>query len=200
MFVAAVENDKRPKQASSCFTCHRNLVWLSEEPRNQTDKATAFRRLAAVAGRMAGHCGDKKPRLFLRLQKTLQSVISVWGGVCWREDESCGRISGSAGVSNFATPMSRRRNVCVCLETPSTRLIQDSLVQTSWTSKETSFIFYYQILSEAKKTAWKSSVGSDPQVLVEHQDHWTQNTWEHFCLGKCIVYFLYCFCILNDFF
>lgn len=49
-----------------------------QEARNQKNKAKVFRWLAPVARRMAGHRGNKRPRLFLRLQKAPQSVIGVW--------------------------------------------------------------------------------------------------------------------------
>lgn len=49
-----------------------------QEARNQANKAQAFRWLAPVARRMAGHGGNKRPRLFLRLHRAPQSVISVW--------------------------------------------------------------------------------------------------------------------------
>lgn len=113
MFVVPVEkNDrKRPKQTSSCFTCHKSLVWLSVSAEASDLQSRSFK--AVSAGSRADGT-TPRPHKTLIVPEALGNTAECYlclEGVCYcvagLRDESCAEISGEsgaggAGVSDLA--------------------------------------------------------------------------------------------------
>lgn len=103
MFVVPAEKwQERPKQTSSCFTCHKSLVWLSASTQSLDLQSHSF-KVVSVGSRADGSTPQPQNTLIVleALGNTARGYLCLEGVCCCvagLTDESHGEISGESGA------------------------------------------------------------------------------------------------------
>lgn len=151
MFVVPLGKwQERPKQTSSCFTCHKSLVWLPARPEASDLQSRSFK--AVSFGSRAGGT-TPRPQKTQIVPEALGNTAGCYlclEGVCFRAaglgDESCGEISGESGAGGAAVSDLARVTDTVWgdggISLPSSGQIicQDGIIKMSWKEQRTQII------------------------------------------------------------